>query len=284
MTQNPGLFFMRKLSRLEVMRDIFYYFQAFLGSKSEAIQAQTSSIFQNVDVDKIVQSIRDDGYFPGIELPSDVVQEVLEYAHATPCFGDRKPEHQFLISEKETVEAELGKPFLCCSYVAEDCPAIVQLINDPVIQAIAAKFLGAPPKCIGKDLLWSYPTSTTWTQQLHMAQVFHYDLDDYRSIKFFFYLTDVDESSGAHVCIRGSHRNKKLIHQFMGQRCASIPDEKIVAAYGAENVVAVCGNAGFGLVEDPNCFHKGNPPATQERFLLQFQYAIHDYGDIRAFS
>jgi len=143
--------------------------------------------------------------------------------------------------------------------------------------------LGTDPVHIGSELLWSFPLSATPLQRLEAAQVFHYDLDDYRFIKFFFYLTDVDLSSGPHVCIRGSHKNKKFSHQLLGVRSAGKEDKEIVDYYGAENVLTVCGQAGFGFVEDASCFHKATPPDGKDRLLLQIEYAINDYGDLRSF-
>jgi len=44
---------------------------------------------------------------------------------------------------------------------------------------------------------------------------FHYDLEDYRFIKFMFYLTDVDLfNSPHHIYVKGSHEKKKLGYQF----------------------------------------------------------------------
>ncbi len=71
------------------------------------------------------------------------------------------------------------------------------------------------------ELWWSFPTAATPLEKLKAAQVFHYDMDDYRFIKFFFYLTDVDLASGLYVCIRGNHINKKFCHQILGVRRAS---------------------------------------------------------------
>jgi hypothetical protein len=51
-----------------------------------------------------------------------------------------------------------------------------------------------------------------------------------------------------------------------------------------ENLVTICGSAGFGFVEDACCFHKGNPPTDKERLLLQIEYSINDYGEIRAMA
>lgn len=283
LVQNPGLFMVRKLGRIEVLRDLLSRIVSIFKS-SYRVDSDAVSVFRDLNVDQIVESLEQEGYFAGINLPQPVLQEILSFAYTKPCLGDRNPNFAFVYPDKRNVELSLGKTFICASYKVKECAAITTLINDPTLLNLAAKFLRTNPVCIGVDLLWSFPTSKTLEQQLNMAQVFHYDLDDFRSIKFFFYLTDVDSSSGSHVCIRGSHRGKTFLHQILGQRCASIPDEKIIQTYGADNVIPFCGKAGFGFAEDPCCFHKGAPPATKERLLLQIQYASHKHDNLRSFK
>lgn len=282
-TGNPQLFLMRKLARFEAVRD-------WVGSLFEKpvkiyeIGKDNPSVFKDLNVDELVASIKTDSYSLGINLPENVVQEILDFAYSTTCYGDRDPKLGFYYKEKEQVEAKIGKKVSLGSYFnAEGCPAMKKLESDPGLLAIAAKYLGAKPVHIASELWWSFPVSSTPEEQLKAAQVFHYDMDDYRFIKFFFYLTDVDLSSGPHVCIRGSHRNKKWSHQLLGLRCASKGDQEIVDYYGAENVVTICGPAGFGFAEDSYCFHKGALPTEKERLLLQIVFAINHYGDIRKF-
>ena len=281
--RNPQLFWMRKLARFEAIRDWIskFYERPNIFSK---IGKYNPSVFQNIKVDEVVAALETDSYKVGINLPQDVIQEIREFAHSTICYGDRDPAVGFYYPEKEQVEASIGKKIRLGSYFgAETCAAVKKLECDPVLLAIAAKFLGAPPVHMASELWWSFPVSATSFEQLQAAQVFHYDLDDYRFIKFFFYLTDVDLSSGPHVCIRGSHKNKKLSHQLLGVRCASKDDQEIVNSYGAENLVTICGQAGLGFAEDSSCFHKGTLPTEKERLLLQIEFAINDYGNIRNF-
>ncbi len=90
---------------------------------------------------------------------------------------------------------------------------------------------------------------------------------DFRALKFFFYLTDVDESNGPHVCVLGSHRRKRLRHLFtflIGQE-----DKDIIDFYGDANIRTMCEKAGHGFAEDPMCFHKGNPPTGNPRLMLE---------------
>ncbi|HEY9635512.1 MAG TPA: phytanoyl-CoA dioxygenase family protein [Coleofasciculaceae cyanobacterium] len=280
--RNPRLFWMRKVARFEFARN---WISSFYRRKDKSFEiGENPSVFEDLKVNETVASLEKNSYCLGLNLPEDVVKELLDYAKSTVCYADRDPELGFLYSEKEQVEAKLGKQLRLGSYFnAKDCPAVKKLERDPGLLAIAAKFLGAPPVHMATEIWWSFPVTATPIEQLKAAQVFHYDLDDYRFIKFFFYLTDVDLSSGPHILIRGSHRNKKFLHQLLGVRCASKDDKEIVDAYGAENLVTICGSAGLGFVEDSMCFHKGTVPTERERLLLQIEYAINDYGQIREF-
>ena len=284
LSYNPKLFFMRKLARMEVIRNWISSLYRFRGKSYEVSQTK-SSIFPQIDVDASVLAIENDSYAPGLNLPQAMVQEIVNYAYSTPCYADRNPEHSFSYREREKAEVLLGQQIRIGSYFhAEGCSAARKLENDPGILAIAAKYLGAPPIHIASEIWWSFPVEGTQMDQLKAAQVFHYDLDDYRFIKFFFYLTDVDLSSGPHILIRGSHKNKPLSHQLLGVRCASKPDQEIVDCYGAENLVTITGPAGMGFAEDATCFHKGTLPTQRERLLLQLEFAINSYGDIRGMA
>jgi hypothetical protein len=124
---------------------------------------------------------------------------------------------------------------------------------------------------------WSFAACSDLRQQVHDAQSFHYDLDDYRAIAFFFYLSDVDLESGPHVCVLGSHRRKPL--RFLFSPFKSKSDEQVSTFYGADHIVTVCGPVGSGFAEDLFCFHKGLHPKTRDRLLLQVRYRFRAYGD-----
>jgi hypothetical protein len=275
---------MRKVARFEVLRNWISYFYR-RSSKSSEISTANPSVFKDINVDQVVTSLETDSYCSGINLPQSVVQEILDFTKSAICYGDRDTNLSFVYSEREKLEAKIGRPLRLGSYFnAEACPAVKKLERDPGLLAIAAKFLGAPPIHMATEIWWSFPAEATQMERLKAAQVFHYDLDDYRFIKFFFYLTDVDLSGGPHILIRGSHKNKKFSHQLLGVRCASKDDNEIVNTYGAENLVTICGPAGLGFVEDSTCFHKGTLPTGKERLLLQIEYAINDYGNLREFE
>lgn len=274
------LFLMRKLSRFIIVRDAVQRLNRLI-HPFHISGKEESSLFPALHVEEAVAIMQRDGFYLGLELPAETVQEILEFAHSAPCYGNRDLNYPFYYHDQAEAEAKFEQQFHCATYGDRFCPAINTIINDPKIQALAACYLGAAPVYVASELSWSFPVAATWSQKLKMAQVLHCDLDDYRCFKLFFYLKETDRSNGAHVSIRGSHRRKTFLHQLLGQRCASIPDEKLIQTYGAENVVTVCGKAGFGFAEDPYCFHKGELPEQGDRLLLQVEYVMKDYGNLR---
>jgi hypothetical protein len=121
---------------------------------------------------------------------------------------------------------------------------------------------------------WSFPTEMSEYQKARNAQLFHYDLDDFRFVKFFWYLTDVDETAGPHVMVLGTHDRKKIAHQLLIRR---IPDDEVVAGYGTERVKEITLPAGKGFAEDTFCLHKGQAPTGKARLLLQLEFGVNDF-------
>ncbi|GAP94591.1 hypothetical protein [Leptolyngbya sp. NIES-2104] len=270
MSRNPKWLLMRQLARFGVVRSLFRHFQT-----CEVPQFSGESVFSHAASD-IVQSVVKDGLYLGLNLPSEMLQDIIAYAKQYPCYGDRKPEYGFHSAQRLEAERWYDRQFVTASYVntIETCPAIAQLSRDPLILSIAARYLGTSPVLISSNLWWSFVTDASLQARRKAAQLFHYDLDDYRFIKFFFYLTDVDGLTGAHACMQGTHRRKKLGHELNRKR---FKDSEIIDAYGIENLVTIRGNAGFGFVEDTLCFHKGMPPIRHDRLMLQLEFATRDY-------
>jgi hypothetical protein len=154
------------------------------------------------------------------------------------------------------------------------CPEIAALSRDPALIAIAEQYLGKPPRHTGTELWWTFPSPVTEQQKSDAAQLFHFDLDDFRFLKFFFYLTDVGDGAGPHVVVLGTHRRKTLTHQAVIRRQS---DADIVRAYGAERVRRILLPAGSGFAEDTFCFHKGETPTRDRRLLLQFEFCVNDF-------
>lgn len=270
-TRNPKWLVMRQLARFRAVRSLFCRFQP-----QAAPRFSGESVFVHAAPDTVVHSVVKDGLYQGLNLPSELLADMLAYAKQYPCYGDRKPNYGFHYAQRLEAEHWYNRQFVTASYfnTIETCPAIAQLSRDPLVLSIAADYLGANPVLISSHLWWSFVTDASVQARRKAAQLFHYDVDDYRFIKFYFYLTDVDGLTGAHACIQGTHRHKKFRHEWNRKR---FRDSEMIDAYGLENLVTIRGNAGFGFVEDTLCFHKGMPPIRHDRLMLQLEFATRDY-------
>ncbi len=277
---DPKLFLMRKVARFEIVRDLVAL--SFKPAKKYTATEEHPSVFSDLDVDAIADAIRTEGVFLGINLPDAVLQDILQFASINPCYINRNSNRPLRYNYLAEGFQPVADDIRVGSYLSTGklCESIRNLETDPTLLAIAARYLGSEPILMGHELSWNFPVPATLAEQLEAAQVFHYDLDDYRTIKFFFYILDVDQGTGPHEYIRGSHRNKPLMHQLIGVRCASIDDRKLVDCYGSDRVMTICGKAGFGFAEEVIGFHRGTLPTTTPRLLLQLEYTVNSYGNI----
>jgi len=280
----PGYFLMRSVARFDSVRNAVARLQSLTrGSLTQylrALEPERSHFFANVDPAEIADRLERDGFAFGLTLPRDTVTSIVDFARSNPCYVDRDPALGFLPAHLDQVREKLGRKFLLAQYfnLRSRLPVVALLARDPVLLGIAARYLRTPPTLVGVNLFWSYPAALSHDHHSYAAQMFHYDLDDFRFMKFFFYLSDVDLTAGPHVAVRATHRDRQ--HFRFGDRLKvrRYSDSEILAAYGKERVVAITGPAGMGFVEDTLCIHKGQTPTARERLILQFQYALNDWG------
>jgi hypothetical protein len=222
--------------------------------------------------------IAKNGIYPGLRLRKEIVGRFMEYADRAPCFADNSDDFSFLYSEKEKAEQEAGRKFRLgrYDYTLNACSALQALASDSQLLAIARAYLEAEPVLIGARMWWSFALPGEKTKEAAGGQQFHYDLDGYRAVTFFFYLTDTGPDCGPHLYIRGSHRQKPLRHLVSMYKMRT--DAEIETYYGPERQVLVCGPAGFGFAEDTFGFHKGLPPESRDRLVVQVRYGLRDYG------
>lgn len=273
--KNPQWLLMFVIGRFKIIR-----FIAASLSKSSPISNYKveESIFADVDLDAAVRALKQNGCYPGIKLPQNVLQEIIDYSKKTPCYGDAEYNMGFLYADKAEIEAKCEKQFVRGDYFNAllNCPAIKKIASDPKLLAIASKYMGGDAIVSGSRLWWLFTNDTDYDLNKG-AYFFHYDLDDYQCLKMFFYITDVSSSDGPHVYVKGSHKKKKLKYLLSLFKLRS--DQEIIDYYGQENLVPIYGKAGSGFIEDVYCFHKATPPQKSDRLMLQVQFALNNYGN-----
>ena len=142
-------------------------------------------------------------------------------------FGNAKTEFSFFLHEKDEAELRYQQKFVTAHHLnpCRQCQAIQKIAEDPKLWEIAAKYLETKPILIDTRLWWTFVLEEAVNKSLSrsLPYTFHYDLEDYRFIKFMFYLKNIDKSSGSHVCVQGSHKKKKLNAQLSLTMCERIP-------------------------------------------------------------
>ncbi len=151
-------------------------------------------------------------------------------------------------------------------------PALQRLMADEVFLAIAERYLKTHPVVGGVDVWWSARFGNEPGSDA--AQLFHFDFDAPPAwLKLFVYVTDVGPESGPHVYVRGSHKPGVAAASHLRARgYERIPDDDIVAAFGADAVTEITGLRGTVFFADTRGFHKGKHPTGGDRLLAQLLY------------
>ncbi|MCZ4431230.1 hypothetical protein O3S81_16095 [Agrobacterium sp. SOY23] len=233
------------------------------------------SMFGNLKPEVVADELRRTGIFTGLPLPKDIQQELFRFGCETPCFGNFERKLELLAGEHAEAEQRFGRTILSGHHFERvmQCDAALAVQRDPLLLDIARHYLGGEAKLITTRTWWSFPTKSASEEDLSRASFkYHFDLDDWRMLKFFFYLSDVDSDAGPHIYVRGSHNRRRLKHQLT--LLVGHPAEDVLEYYGSENVVELTGKAGTGFVEDPFGFHMGTPAKTTPRLMMEVGFGV----------
>lgn len=229
------------------------------------------SVLGGLNVPEAVTGLRQDAITMLPPLPAGLVREIEQYARTAPCTAP-EVEGTFLYSDVVKGVGPDGKPVaLAHAQNPLDCPAVARLSGDPVLAKVVRDYLGYAPRKKDVNLYWSFAASLSDDQRRRLNQTidYHFDVHDYNFCYVHVYLTDTDRESGAHVMVRGSHRNKPVSWLFGSARRG---DAQVEAYYPPDRILVLEGPAGTGFIEDTSCYHKALPPVTRDRLLLQIRY------------
>lgn len=142
-------------------------------------------------------------------------------------------------------------------------PHALAIANDPSVLSAVSAALGARPIISSMTAWWSIPHAGAARE----AELFHRDVDDWRFIKLFVYLTDVDHESGPHAYIPGSHTSDRL------REIRRYSDDEVETAYPGKCLI-ISGPAGKAFLENTQGLHRGIPPRSRMRLLFQVIYSL----------
>lgn len=228
----------------------------------------------NSEIAQIKRELDENAYyrFP-VRLPEAVCDRLTEFALKTPC---RPIPHEEGLPERMLYDR--ANPRTVAYHFDEqalfDNPDVQDLAGDPSIIAVAAAYLNSKPMLDLAAMWWS--TAYARAANSEAAQLFHFDMDRLRFLKFFIYLTDVTPANGPHVYVAKSHRRSGKPDNLW--RDGRIPDEEIFPAYSKDDIVQVCGPRGSMFAGDTKAFHKGTAVQTGDRLVLELEYCNSLFG------
>ena len=237
-----------------------------------------STYLETPSASEIAERLHEDGVCLGFVLKQDTLDQVKRFAEEHPCAPRDDQRLTFLPKDISLANQSRKRDILAAYYFhsVKECAAIMQLASDDRLIAIAQSYLRQSAKNIRIRLWWSFPSKDHEDADLHsVAQDrFHFDLNDWRTIKFFFYISDVGDEDGPHMYIRGSHNFKRLAHQYT---LLQGKDKRgLERSYGTGEFKTVLGSAGSGFAEDPFVFHTGSTVRERPRLILELEFGHDD--------
>lgn len=186
--------------------------------RSRTFPRISPTMFPSLDVDAASKALDRDGFAGGLQLPPSSINEITEFA---------------------VKASRVEEPHW-------DCVEINRIAHDIAIVEVAKRYLGAEPILCSTTLVWTLPTKVN-----RLAETFHYEVADFKSLGVWFYLTDVSLDSAPHVAIAGTHKAKLLFRLFN----PFMSDEYAAQRFGSR-VITFSGEAGLGFFEDQMTLHK----------------------------
>lgn len=151
-------------------------------------------------------------------------------------------------------------------------PEVLRLANSPRILELVESAFGCAPTISEINCWWLRHDFDFEAAKLRhdfyvaTRKNYHRDIDDWSVLRYFVYLTDVDEEHGPHSYIPGTH-NRSLNH-----RRGVDFDKYYRELYNRR--IDVIGPAGTGILMDPFGLHRGMVPVAGDRLILAISYSL----------
>ncbi len=251
----------------------FLEFLLNLGSAKKRFLLKNSILKTNLDD---IGNLKSEGYLNfDFKLSSNDLEEFMKFTSKCPASlritDEELLEGNFL--PKRAIFDPLAVKAARYEYSAVDLleSRIVQkLIADPYLLSLAQEYLGQEPVLDIVSLWWH--TDFKRVADAEAAQLFHFDLDTIKWIKFFFYITSVGPKNGPHMFVKGTHKAGAIPAHLLRQGYVRHSDLEIEEAFGVNRIIQFLGPAGSGFAEDTKGLHKGLCIEEGNRLVFQIQF------------
>lgn len=240
-------------------------------NKQEYVSSKLLGRFDESKLSTIVSSIEQNGYYVFDEIaPTEIVTKLEAFARNVKC--ELTPKNANVTSAIFKEDDLIATKYAVTEQSLIEQSFIQDLIVDDGLVEIAGRYINAAPINDLISMWWS--TNYSNKASTEAAQLFHFDMDRVKFLKFFIYLSDVTPTTGPHIYVKGSHRSlpKTL------RRDGRFSDQEIKAHYNDEEIIEIVGRKGTIVAVDTRGLHKGKPLLEGYRLIFQIEYANSTFG------
>ena len=232
------------------------------------------------DFEKVIKTVHEEGYakmpFRLSEQICDfLVEESKGFKYDCVVRDENGMRHEKIDILKERPEATITASAEVKSLMKNKL--IRDIADDNVIKSIVSILLRCKPSIHSLNFWHSY-TTPNGKAESECAQEFHYDLDEFRWLKVFIFLTEVGIEDGPHIYIRGTHKVSAKPRALLNKGYGRISDEEMSRFYPKDTWQTITCKPGTIYIADTRCYHKANPVLNGKRTVLQPQYAKSDFS------
>ncbi len=249
-----------------------------LTSNKDKLNIEQNNI-HNDKIENIVKKIHDNGYFVYDDfLSSDECDDILSFCINSELnirpndlknWSDKIEKTYFNQDNVKAVMYEMPKNKVLFKKNLSD------IIFNSEILLICEKYFNGKPIFDHSSL--SISTSYSDKPDKKAAQLFHFDLDRPKWLKFLIYVSDVDNHNGPHAFVEGTHKDKGINSYILANGYDRTPDE-IVSKYYKDKIKNFIKKKGTLIIEDTRGLHKGTVLKSGFRCLLNIQFNSSNYG------
>jgi hypothetical protein len=234
--------------------------------------------------DSIIGEINKNGFYVFEQsLSSDLVDELYSFAANTPMHflevqPDGRVEYSVLKETYLNSKTRSNRHQFNDTATLFNSDIATKLFFDKNFLHIANEYLNARPFIDIYTMWWSNPIINISDDlkgpfKDSAAQMYHYDMDRLKFLKFFIYLTDVTEENGPHVYVRESHKMPSDKINYDGRYT-----DEFISENFSDKVVKLTGKKGAIMAVDTRGIHKGLELMKDERLIYQLQFTNSLFG------
>lgn len=245
-------------------------------NKNPELQRNKTSYFSDLEVKRTVDQLKEVAVSETFKLDDEILDELHQFCKENLVYPQLRYDGTPIIDGKgRLMDFERPESFQkdCIWYAyknIDEWDALKKITYDPKILEVAKSYLGNNPIVRNEYLWWSFPAKGAENEDYDSPRYwFHYDIDDFKFLKLFIYLNDVDAETGPHIVVKDTHKYKPWRYKLNRR----VKNENLNGFFDNKEIIKLIGDKGTCFFEDTFTYHNGTPP-QKPRLVLQIEYSL----------